>query len=99
MSETLTAPAAAEATEPKRAEKKAPTTYHVLRQMPASSPGSEGSYEVFAKNLEAGSATAAVRAAAALTDTDKPQTFVAVPSRSFKLVTVAVETKKQLVLS
>ena len=95
MSETLVNTPPPTAPETKA---KAPTEYHVLRVLPGTSPSDPYRYELVGENVPApGGAPAAVRAT--VVASEKPQTFIAVPSRSWKPITVTVETKTQLKLS
>lgn len=82
--------------EPEKAKQK-PTAYHVLRQIAPDSPGSPQRFELAAAFVEAPSAAAAIKAT--VSASEKPQSFIAPPSRSCKLVTVTVETKTQLTLT
>jgi hypothetical protein len=86
---------AAEVTPEKKAQ--ALTSYHVMRQITPGSPGEPQRWEVHAAYVEAQSGQAAIRGSAVASE--KPQTFIAVPSRSFRPVTVTVETKTQLKLT
>lgn len=86
------------APEPEAEVAKAPTEYHVLRVLPGTSPSDPHRYELVGENVPApGGASAAVKTV--VVASEKPQTFIAVPSRSWKPITVTVETKTQLKLS
>lgn len=77
---------------------KAPTEYHILKLIPATAPGAPDRYELIHENVQAASGPAAVRKVVEGAS-DKPQTFIPMPSRSWKPVTVTVETKTQLKLT
>ncbi len=92
MTEQLEAPVSPA---PEAAKKKTEQPeYHVL-QLTASS-GAQETYEVRARNVKAASAKDAVKAAA--TPAEAPQSFVAIPSRSFKLHKVSLVTTRQTVI-
>lgn len=83
---------------PKEARKSEPREYTVLQRRAASSPGSPEAWEVYTK-VVASSKEEAIRKAFATGGAEGTVSLVAVTSRSFKPVTVTVETKTQLVLS
>ena len=70
------------------------TEYHVLKL--ASSSGADETYAVVARNVKAAGGPDAVRRA--VTPTETPQSFIAIPSRSFKLHTVRLEMKQRTVI-
>jgi len=71
--------------------KQAMTEYLVLSK--------EAAYWTEQKKIAAASATAAIRAYLAVDNPDPDGTYVAVPARSWKPVTVKTETQKKLTLT
>ncbi len=79
--------------EPPTTPATAKTTYHVLELHDAST------YKLVSENIAAGNAEAAIRAHVAKNGGPAvPVSYIAVPSRSWKPVTVSVETKTVLKL-
>lgn len=67
------------------------STYHILREVKAG--GEVTGYEPVTANIQAASADAAIRAYFDQNNGATGGTFVAIPSRSWKPITVKVETQ------
>ena len=72
------------------------TTYTILHKPDQPTNGSSGQsgWQKLPKEYEAASNTAAVRAAAA--ETQKPGAYVAIPSRSFEVIRIEIETNPRV---
>lgn len=69
------------------------TRYHVLKKVPAASPGSmDDRWEVIARDVEANGAEHALRKTSATDGLSSGAELVAVPSRSWTPVKVKIET-------
>jgi hypothetical protein len=93
MSEPLAEPIPGTAQEPAPTKPK-PTEYHILRL--ASSSGADESWAVVARNIEGVGAKDAIKRT--VTPTEQRESYIAVPSRSFKPVTVKLQMTAQTII-
>lgn len=75
-------------------QKQKPTEYHILQLV--SSSGADETYKIVARNIKAVGNIAAIKNT--VTPTEEPISYLAVPSRSIKLITVRLQTKQQTVI-
>jgi hypothetical protein len=95
MSEPLAEPIPGTAQEPAPEKPKAkPTEYHILRL--ASSSGADESWSIVARNIEGVGAKDAIKRT--VTPTEQRESYIAVPSRSFKPVTVKLQMTAQTII-
>lgn len=80
--------------------KSAPTSYVILEEFKTPGDSAVPTYKIAAPTTEAQGAEAAVRKAVeGMSEIKEARTFLAIPARSWRGITVSVETKQQLKLT